>query len=177
MTAETIAQNNGYKNIVTILQVQIKIKKNTNSSFFQEDRKFREENPHLYAQFPPEDCDNEEVKTSERKVTDQVQKEKNKKQCKKQKYCMKAKATKVVKAEPEENGEEWREQFECPVCLEEMTPPTRIHQCADGHLLCGTCRENPSITSCPVCRGNIIGRAVVMEKLATSLFRKQAVLL
>ena len=71
-----------------------------------------------------------------------------------------------------EEDEGWREQFECPVCLEEMKPPARIHQCVDGHLLCGMCRENPAITSCPVCRGNIMGRAVVMEKLARALFGK-----
>jgi hypothetical protein len=29
---------------------------------------------------------------------------------------------------------------ECPVCMEEMAPPTRIFQCGTGHLLCGVCR-------------------------------------
>ena len=86
----------------------------------------------------------------------------------------------VMKKKPVEEGaspgdkeEDWREQFECPVCLEEMKPPVRIHQCVDGHLLCGTCRENPAILTCPVCRGNIMGRAVVMEKLARALFGEQ----
>lgn len=73
-------------------------------------------------------------------------------------------------AVPGDKEDDWREQFECPVCLEEMKPPARIHQCVDGHLLCGLCRENPAIVTCPVCRGNIMGRAVVMEKLAKALF-------
>ena len=57
---------------------------------------------------------------------------------------------------PETDKEDWREQFECPVgprlcplhgvfhtlqvCMEEMCPPVRIHQCAEGHLLCEDCR-------------------------------------
>ena len=28
----------------------------------------------------------------------------------------------------------------CPVCFEQMSPPTRIFQCGGGHLLCGQCR-------------------------------------
>ena len=29
---------------------------------------------------------------------------------------------------------------DCPVCLEAMAPPRRIHQCRNGHLVCGNCR-------------------------------------
>ena len=29
---------------------------------------------------------------------------------------------------------------ECPACMEEMVPPTRIFQCATGHPVCETCR-------------------------------------
>eukprot|EP00092_Neocalanus_flemingeri_P040507 GFUD01044112.1.p1 GENE.GFUD01044112.1~~GFUD01044112.1.p1 ORF type:complete len:166 (+),score=67.16 GFUD01044112.1:103-600(+) len=72
-----------------------------------------------------------------------------------------------------EEEEDCSEQFECPVCLEEMRPPVRIHQCVDGHLLCGLCRENPAILICPICRGKIMGRAVGMEKLARALFGEQ----
>ena len=73
---------------------------------------------------------------------------------------------------PEEGEkEEWRQEFECPVCLEEMSPPTRIHQCQEGHVLCGRCADNPSITCCPSCRGEMSGRAVAMEKLARTLYR------
>ena len=31
---------------------------------------------------------------------------------------------------------------ECPICLEEMAPPTRIFQCLNGHHVCGACRQN-----------------------------------
>lgn len=27
-------------------------------------------------------------------------------------------------------------EFECPVCFEEMRPPTRIFQCVQGHVVC-----------------------------------------
>ena len=28
---------------------------------------------------------------------------------------------------------------ECPICLEEMQPPTKTFQCSQGHLLCENC--------------------------------------
>jgi hypothetical protein len=41
---------------------------------------------------------------------------------------------------PGKEEEEWREEFECPVCFTEMAPPAQIHQCGQGHLICGPCR-------------------------------------
>jgi len=41
-----------------------------------------------------------------------------------------------------------RRELECPVCLEESTPP--IYTCAAQHLVCGKCR--PSLKECGVCR-------------------------
>ena len=32
---------------------------------------------------------------------------------------------------------------DCPICFESMTPPTRIFQCGNGHLVCGAC--NPKL--------------------------------
>ena len=29
---------------------------------------------------------------------------------------------------------------DCPICFESMTPPTRIFQCGNGHLVCGGCK-------------------------------------
>ena len=29
---------------------------------------------------------------------------------------------------------------DCPICFESMTPPTRIFQCGNGHLVCGACK-------------------------------------
>jgi len=36
---------------------------------------------------------------------------------------------------------------DCPVCMESLAPPTRVHQCAKGHLICGHCK--PSLQECP----------------------------
>jgi len=62
-------------------------------------------------------------------------------------------------------------EFECPVCLEIMRPPIHIWQCGEGHLLCGSCRDNPAVSCCPTCRGpwNQGGRNRGMERLAASL--------
>jgi hypothetical protein len=45
-----------------------------------------------------------------------------------------------TQAPEKEEEEEWREEFECPVCFTEMAPPAQIHQCGQGHLICGSCR-------------------------------------
>ena len=31
---------------------------------------------------------------------------------------------------------DFQREFECPICFEEMRPPTRIWQCVDGHAIC-----------------------------------------
>ena len=38
---------------------------------------------------------------------------------------------------------------ECPICFDEMKPPTRIVQCRSGHLVCQQCRDRPQLTSFP----------------------------
>ena len=60
--------------------------------------------------------------------------------------------------------------LECPVCLEEMRPPTRIWQCGSGHPVCDTCIRSPRVTCCPTCRQKIVGRNVLAEKLAKSFY-------
>jgi len=52
---------------------------------------------------------------------------------------------------------------ECPVCLEEMAPPTRIFQCTNGHLVCETCKTDLRPCICPKCRQEMAGRATGME--------------
>ena len=40
---------------------------------------------------------------------------------------------------------------DCPVCLETMNKEsTHIPIC--GHLICKTCKSNPAIENCPICR-------------------------
>ena len=36
-------------------------------------------------------------------------------------------------------------ELECPVCLVEMVPPTKIWTCKYGHTLCQSCKRNPNI--------------------------------
>jgi len=58
----------------------------------------------------------------------------------------------------------------CPVCLVPMAPPTAIHQCAGGHLVCGPCRDKLHVTTCRTCLGEYVGRAEGMEQYLHSLF-------
>eukprot|EP00092_Neocalanus_flemingeri_P017550 GFUD01018988.1.p1 GENE.GFUD01018988.1~~GFUD01018988.1.p1 ORF type:complete len:253 (-),score=56.36 GFUD01018988.1:108-866(-) len=53
---------------------------------------------------------------------------------------------------------------ECPVCFEEMKPPTKIVQCVSGHFICLQCRDRPEVTCCPLCKEKFTGRATGMEK-------------
>ena len=36
---------------------------------------------------------------------------------------------------------------ECPICFDEMKPPTRIVQCRSGHLVCQQCMNRPQVSS------------------------------
>jgi len=58
---------------------------------------------------------------------------------------------------------------ECPVCFEEMAPPTRIFQCRNGHLICETCKTGLNPCICPKCRQEMTGRATDMEAFLRSL--------
>ena len=35
--------------------------------------------------------------------------------------------------------------LECPICTEEMKPPRKIFQCANGHVICEICKINPQV--------------------------------
>jgi len=60
---------------------------------------------------------------------------------------------------------------ECPICFDEMKPPTRIVQCMSGHLICLKCRERPEVSSCPTCKEQFTGkRAIGMENFLRALF-------
>ena len=51
---------------------------------------------------------------------------------------------------------------ECPVCYEPFQSGQPIYQCDTGHFVCGSCYERGN--SCPVCRGNMMGRCTDFEK-------------
>ena len=60
---------------------------------------------------------------------------------------------------------------ECPVCMEDMGPGTRIMQCEAGHFLCWSCSLKPEIGRvCPSCREPFVGRAHGMEAYLKTVF-------
>jgi len=63
---------------------------------------------------------------------------------------------------------------ECPVCLEEMIPPTEIFSCRNGHLVCGECKPKVTATAdsmCTTCRTvKYMGRATAVEQMIREMF-------
>ena len=51
---------------------------------------------------------------------------------------------------------------ECPVCYDQFQRGHPIYQCDTGHFVCGSCYER--VNSCPVCRGDMMGRCTDFEK-------------
>ena len=49
--------------------------------------------------------------------------------------------------------ETWKNEFECPICHEDMKPPVKIFACVNDHYLCSDCL-NKDIKICPMCRDN-----------------------
>ena len=64
----------------------------------------------------------------------------------------------------------WKSEFECPICFEEMRPPTRIWQCVDGHAICEGCRNRLDSKDCPSCSRTLEGRNIALEKMARFLY-------
>ena len=60
---------------------------------------------------------------------------------------------------------------ECPICLEEMKPPTQIFNCNNGHLVCGGCRPKVIDNMCSTCRTvKYTGRATAVEQMISDMF-------
>ena len=38
---------------------------------------------------------------------------------------------------------------ECLICMEEMSPPTKIVQCLKGHKICEPCSQREEVMFCP----------------------------
>lgn len=64
-----------------------------------------------------------------------------------------------------------KDEFICPICTELMSPPIRIWQCGEGHILCQNCKNRPEVKTCPECRGQFTGRNLAMEKMARIIFK------
>ena len=43
---------------------------------------------------------------------------------------------------------------ECPLCMEIMTPPKKIYQCSEGHLVCSVCKPKMQNNICATCRND-----------------------
>jgi len=67
-----------------------------------------------------------------------------------------------------------REELCCPCCAGEMTPPSRIYQCRDGHVVCQQCYQHKQIQVCPCCKHPISGRNIALEKIASIFFHDKA---
>jgi len=59
---------------------------------------------------------------------------------------------------------------ECPVCYEPFSPPRRIFQCTNGHLICEQCQSKPQLKVCPSCKNVFMGRATAMEQFLADLY-------
>lgn len=76
----------------------------------------------------------------------------------------------IKNADPVTTLQDAKQDFECPICFEEMKPPTEIWQCDSGHTLCGNCKNQPLVKNCPTCSEDIRGRNRAMENLYRALF-------
>ena len=70
-------------------------------------------------------------------------------------------------------AERLREEFECPICQEDMRRPLQIFGCTNDHLLCSECLRDPRLKACPICRedfgSNPPQRRPTTEKLVENL--------
>ena len=62
---------------------------------------------------------------------------------------------------------------ECPICLHQMMPPTKIVHCVKGHKLCETCSKKEAVKSCPTCKTAFMGRDFGMEAFIRDLAGKK----
>ena len=44
-----------------------------------------------------------------------------------------------------------RSLAECPVCYD-VRRDVPIYQCANGHIICGACKDRETVAICPTCR-------------------------
>jgi len=61
--------------------------------------------------------------------------------------------------------------LECPICLENMKPPTRIWMCSLSHIVCEPCKNKLENNLCPKCRTKRVTlRAFMAEHFAEAVF-------
>ena len=53
------------------------------------------------------------------------------------------------------------------VCFSQFRRQSEVHQCGQGHFVCGDCR--PRVQTCPTCRGALTGRCHGFEEFMQTL--------
>jgi len=113
-----------------------------------------------------EDEENRRVNTDSKRLSEMTRAEKNK--------AWRMRQEEQMMNNWREVDHRVREELCCPCCAEEMTPPSRIYQCRDGHVVCQQCFQHKHIEVCPSCKHPISGRNIAMEKIASIYFHGQA---
>ena len=79
-------------------------------------------------------------------------------------------ASNVQESNAQRGYEMYKEDLECPVCLD-LPESFPIYQCMQGHILCNTCFSK--LDDCPVCRVELILpiRALTEEKMLRRILK------
>ena len=132
LTAETLAARNGHKKIVQIIQEELNYRA-AHPEEFPNHNPTRQENDrshHDHGKFQKHN--NVQVPTVSRRKSSLIPKPN------KTVLVKKAKEPKVeteVVSSGVGDSEDWRSEFECPVCLEMMWTGVQIYQCVSGNDL------------------------------------------
>jgi transposase-like protein len=66
------------------------------------------------------------------------------------------------------------EEFDCPVCFDQMVSPKKIYSCSNDHYICSICLADPKIFQCPQCREDFVinnpTRRISTERIAAKMF-------
>jgi len=73
---------------------------------------------------------------------------------------------------------EWmiKSELKCCSCDQEMCPPLKIFQCKFGHSQCQHCCSQHSTKICQFCNGEIIGRNIAAENIASIIYSRSIIL-
>lgn len=58
-----------------------------------------------------------------------------------------------LEAMQSDKPETWKNEYEYPICQEDMKPPLKIFACINDHYLCSDCLKK-DLKNCPMCRDN-----------------------
>jgi len=107
------------------------------------------------------------IKKDTKKVSEMTRAEKNR-----QWRIRKEKELNICKTDWRTVEDRVREELNCPYCRVEMSPPCKIYQCRDGHVVCEECRFQRDIKVCSSCQYPITGRNIAMESISRIFFHE-----